>query len=62
MDFVGLDAFLCCVGAVNIRWGVLVLGPLGCDEIFNVRGCLVVQLVGFWFEPTCVEIGVDLSV
>ena len=62
MAFVGLDAFLCCVGAVNTRWGVLVLGLLGCDEIFNVRGCLVVQLVEFWCEPTCVEIGLDLLV
>ena len=52
MILVCLNALLCCVGPMHVRWGVLVLGLLSGDELLYVGGGFVVQFVELWFESS----------
>ena len=62
MVLVRLNALLCCVGTMHVRWYVLILGLLSGDELLYVGRGFVVQFVELWFESSSFEIGVDFLI
>ena len=62
MVLVRLNALICWVGTMYVRWGVLVLVLLSGDELLYVGGGFFVQFVELWFESSSFEIGVDFLI